>query len=150
MKKIILGLLTAMALTFSGCNTSNEDSDIISGSNVQKGLSDEELAKEPVFTVVDQQPEYPGGVQAMYKFLGENIKYPAEASKNRIQGKVFLTFVIGSTGKIREVEILKGVSNSLDKESIRVVKAMPKWTPGRNDGKAVAVKYNLPISFVLE
>ncbi len=150
MKKIILGLLTATALTFSGCNTSDSDSGIISGSNVQKELSDEELAKEPVFTVVDQQPEYPGGIQAMYKFLGENIKYPAEASKNRIQGKVFLTFIIGSTGKIRDVKILKGVSDSLDQESIRVVKAMPKWTPGRKDGKAVAVKYNLPISFVLE
>lgn len=148
MKKLLLTALAATVLTFSGCNTS--DPDVTPATNQPKELTDEELAKEPVLTVVDQQPEYPGGVQAMYKFLGESIRYPAEDSKNRIQGKVYLTFVIGSTGKIRDVEIVKGVSDSLDKESMRVIKAMPKWTPGRKDGKAVAVRYNLPISFVLE
>ena len=148
MKKIIFGLLTVMALTFSGCNTSNPK--IISGSNLPNELSDEELAKEPVFTEADQQPEYPGGVQAMYKFLADNIKYPTEDAKNKVQGKVYLTFVIGSTGKIRDVEVMKGVSGNLDREAARVIKAMPKWRPGRKDGKPVAVKYNLPIGFALE
>ncbi len=148
MKKILLGLLAATALSFSGCSTS--DPDVAPDANQQKELTDEELAKEPVFTEVDQQPEYPGGIQAMYTFLGTNIRYPTEASKNRIQGKVFLTFVIGSTGKVREVEVVKGVSESLDQESMRVIKMMPKWTPARKDGKAVASRYNLPISFVLE
>lgn len=146
MKKLTIALLMATALTFSGCNTSDKDDDIISGSN----LTEQELANEPVFTVVDQQPEFPGGVQAMYRFLGENVRYPAEASKNKIQGKVFLTFVIGSNGKVRNVEVLQGVHSSLDTEATRVVNTMPKWIPGKKDGKKVAVRYNLPISFKLE
>lgn len=146
MRKITITLLMAMALTFAGCNVGDKDDDIISGSN----LTEKELANEPVFTVVDQQPEFPGGVQAMYTFFGQNIRYPAEASKQNIQGKVFLTFVIGSDGKVRKVEVLKGVHSSVDAEAMRVINTMPKWTPGKKDGKNVAVQFNLPISFLLE
>ncbi len=86
MKKITITLLMAMALTFVGCHTSDQD-DVISGSNFDKELTEKELADEKVYTIVDQQPEYPGGAQAMFRFLGENIRYPREASEQKHPGK---------------------------------------------------------------
>lgn len=147
MKKTLVTLLTASALLINGCNTDSRDSEIVSGSNLK---TDKALLDEMVYTVTDEAPEFPGGLQSMYQFLGNNIRYPEKASKANVQGKVFLTFVVGSTGKIRDVKTLKGVGFGMDEEAERVVKAMPKWNPGRKDGKNVAVKYNLPISFQLE
>ena len=111
-----------------------------------------EAAPEPekVFTVVEQQPEFPGGTSEMYKYLSKNIKYPGAASRANVSGKVFMSFVVNVDGSIQDVTVLKGLGFGCDEEAMRVVKAMPKWKPGKQSGRAVRVKYNLPINFQLE
>lgn len=95
-------------------------------------------------------PQFPGGEKKMMLYLMENVRYPAEAQKNQEQGKVIVVFVVSETGEIREVSVKKGVSPSLDKEAVRVVKSMPAWTPGKNGGKNVACYYALPVHFKLK
>lgn len=103
----------------------------------------------PIFTVVEVQPEYPGGNAEMFKFLGRKIKYPTAASKANVGGKVFVSFVVTDNGDIKDVTILKGIGFGCDEEAARVVSMFPKWTPGRQNGKAVNVKYTIPIKFQL-
>lgn len=109
-----------------------------------------EQEDKTTFTVVEKMPEYPGGSEALFKFLKENIKYPVKAQELGIQGKVFVQFVVNTDGAIDEVKILRGVNPALDAEAIRIVKAMPKWTPGMQKGKNVRVNYTLPINFRLQ
>ncbi len=110
----------------------------------------EEVVEEEIFTIVESMPEFPGGGQeALFKYLQKEMKYPQVAKENGIQGTVFVNFVVGKDGKIRDVKILRGVNKMLDDEAIRVVKAMPSWKPGKQRGKAVSVSYNLPIKFTL-
>jgi TonB family protein len=109
---------------------------------------DDEANVEKVFDVVDQSPEFPDG--NVLKFVAENIFYPVKAQENKMEGKVTVKFVIKSDGSIDNVRILRGVSESLDNEAIRIVKAMPKWIPGRQNGKAVNVYFTLPIDFKLQ
>jgi protein TonB len=94
-------------------------------------------------------PEFPGGVDAMNRYLVRNIKYPLIAQENGIQGRVICQFVVNSDGKIVDVQVVRGVEASLDKEAVRVIQSMPAWTPGRQGGKNVRVKYTLPIRFKL-
>ncbi|MBD2699887.1 TonB family protein [Spirosoma sp. BT702] len=105
--------------------------------------------QDPVFTVVEQQPTFPGGMQALWQYLARNLRYPKEAREKRIQGRVFVRFVVASTGSIRDVSVLKGIGSGCDEEAVRVVSQMPAWKPGQQQGKAVSVLYNLPINFSL-
>ena len=105
---------------------------------------------DEVFTVVEQQPEFQGGTAAMYAWLGKNIKYPAAAQRANISGKVFVSFTVNTDGSITDAQVLKGLGFGTDEEAIRVVKSMPRWKPGKQSGRSVRVKYNLPISFQLE
>ncbi|MCB9364687.1 MAG: energy transducer TonB [Flavobacteriales bacterium] len=110
----------------------------------------EEVVEEEIFTIVESMPEFPGGGQeALFKYLQKEMKYPQIAKENGIQGTVFVNFVVGKDGKIRDAKILRGVNKMLDEEAIRVVKAMPSWKPGKQRGKPVSVSYNLPIKFTL-
>ncbi len=111
---------------------------------------EEEVVEEEVFTIVESMPEFPGGVPKMMKFLADNTKYPPAAKANGITGKVFVNFTVGKNGKIRDIKIIRGVHDLLDKEAIRVVKAMPAWKPGKQRGKAVSVSFNLPINFIFK
>ena len=103
-----------------------------------------------VFDVVEQMPSYPGGMGALMQYLSSNIKYPAIAEENGIQGRVICTFVVERDGSITDVKIAKSVDPSLDKEAMRVVSKMPKWIPGKQNGSAVRVKYTLPVTFRLQ
>ncbi|MBR2359300.1 MAG: TonB family protein [Bacteroidaceae bacterium] len=105
---------------------------------------------EEVFMVVENMPEFPGGTAELMKFLAQNIKYPVEAQKENVQGRVVVQFVVSKTGKITDPTIARSVSPELDAEAIRVVKAMPNWKPGTQRGQAVNVKFNIPISFRLD
>ncbi len=105
---------------------------------------------DEVFTVVEQVPYFPGGANAMYKFLGDNMRYPEAAVTKHKQGKVFVTFVVNTDGSLSDIQILKGIGYGCDEEAVRVMKLMPKWIPGHQSGRPVAVKYNLPINFQLE
>ncbi|WP_340112431.1 energy transducer TonB [Maribellus mangrovi] len=111
--------------------------------------SAQDTEKEKVYTEVDVMPEYPGGQDAFLKFISENVKYPENAKKNEIQGKVFVNFVVDETGAVTKVKVVRGVDPELDKEAVRVIKLLEKFTPGTKDGKAVKVKYTVPINFAL-
>lgn len=102
---------------------------------------------EEVFTYVEQMPEFPGGQEAMVKFLSENIHYPMEARNDSIVGKVLVQFTVSSEGYVTDAHILKSVRTDIDNEALRVVRMMPKWQPGKQNGKPVYVRYNLPIKF---
>lgn len=107
--------------------------------------------EQPVsIAMVEQKPEFPGGEAAMYKWLGENIVYPAAASEEGVQGRVVVEFVVGKDGSITNVRVVRPRHPALDKEALRVVKAMPKWVPGRNNGQPVKVTYTLPVTFRLQ
>ena len=105
---------------------------------------------DPIFTEVDEMPEFPNGQDALMRYLMENLRYPQEARDQRIQGTVFVTFVVEKDGSVTDIKTLRGVAPSLDEESIRVVKAMPKWEPGVLKGEPVRVQFNLPLRFVLD
>ena len=102
-----------------------------------------------IFDVVEQMPSFPGGNGALMKYLSSNIKYPTIAEENGVQGKVIVQFVVGRDGSISGAKVVKSVDPSLDKEAIRVVKSMPKWIPGKQNGQSVNVKYTLPVTFQL-
>ncbi len=105
---------------------------------------------QKIFDVVEQQPSFPGGNAALMQWLGQNIHYPAVAEENGIQGRVVVSFVVEPDGSISNVQVVRGVDPSLDKEAVRVCKQMPKWNPGKQNGQAVRVKYNLPVQFKLQ
>lgn len=106
--------------------------------------------EEQVFTVVEEMPEYPGGMSEFMKFIAKNIKYPADALQGKVEGRVIARFVVCKDGSISDIEIMRSVSPSLDAEAVRVLKLMPKWKPGRQRGKAVPVKFTVPVTFRLE
>jgi protein TonB len=108
-----------------------------------------EVEDNQVYTFVEQNAEFPGGTEAMYKFINKNVKYPAQARRMGTEGKVFVGFVINKDGSIVDVGIVKGISAECDKEAMRVVQMMPPWKAGKQNGKAVRVKFILPINFKL-
>lgn len=103
-----------------------------------------------IFQVVEQMPEFPGGMQSLMAYLSKNIKYPSVAQDNGIQGRVLVSFVVNKDGSIVDPEVIKSVDAALDKEAMRVIKAMPKWNPGKQRGKPVRVKYTVPVLFRLQ
>ena len=102
---------------------------------------------DKMYDVVEEQPSFPGGQGALMTYLRETIKYPAEAAKQGIEGRVIVQFVVGSDGTVGDAKVMRGVDPLLDQEALRVINAMPKWTPGKQDGKVVAVKYTIPVTF---
>lgn len=110
----------------------------------------QEAEQNKVFDVVEQQPQFPGGMGALNQWLGSNIKYPAMAAENGIEGRVIVQFVVERDGSVSGVHVVRGVDSSLDKEATRVVAQMPKWIPGKQNGSAVRVKYTVPVTFRLE
>lgn len=127
------------------------------GSDVSIGNQDVEQPQivapippqDEVFTVTEQMPEFPGGQEALMEFIRSNIRYPEQAKDLGIQGKVICSFVVDKSGEISKVNVLRGIGHGCDQEAVRVLRAMPKWKPGKQNGKAVNVKYNIPISFKL-
>ncbi len=125
-----------------------------------KAVQEQVIVKEPepevkpkeeeIFVAVEQQAEFPGGQGALMKWLGNNIRYPEAAAQNDIQGRVIVKFVVEKDGSIGDAVIVKGVDKDLDREALRVVKKMPKWQPGKNNGVAVRSYFTLPVSFKLQ
>lgn len=113
-------------------------------------MPEEEFEEEEIFTIVEKMPSFPGGIESLFSYLGQNIEYPDMAKDARIEGKVYITFVVDRDGSIADVQVLRGIGGGCDEEAIRVVKGMPKWDPGEQRGKAVRVQYNLPINFILK
>ena len=127
----------------------DKDVEVVIAAPVEAPVEEEE--EEVVFVVVETMPEFPGGQQALFKYLRENVKYPVIAQENGIQGRVICQFVVNKDGSIVDVEVVRsGGDASLDKEAVRVIKSMPKWKPGKQRGKAVRVKYTVPVNFRLQ
>ena len=127
----------------------DKEAEVVIAAPVEAPQEDEE--EEVVFVVVESMPEFPGGQQALFKYLSENVKYPVIAQENGIQGRVICQFVVNKDGSIVDVEVVRsGGDASLDKEAVRVIKSMPKWKPGKQRGKAVRVKYTVPVNFKLQ
>jgi periplasmic protein TonB len=105
---------------------------------------------KPVFTIVEEMPSFPGGEAERNKFLATNIVYPQQATENGIQGTVYVSFVVDSKGNVTDVKVLRGIGGGCDEEALRVVKMMPQWHPGKQNGKQVRVLFNMPIYFKLQ
>lgn len=129
--------------------------------DIRKEVVQKEVVEEPVkvevkeegpvnIAMVEQKPSFPGGDAAMYTWLGQNINYPPAAAEEGASGKVIVQFIVEKDGSISNVKVVRGKHPALDAEAVRVVKKMPKWTPGRNNGMPVRVTYNLPVSFQLK
>lgn len=110
----------------------------------------EEEDDNKVFDMVEQQPSFPGGMGELMSWIGNHLKYPPIAAENGIEGKVIIQFVVGKNGSIRDANVVRSLNPSCDKEALRVVNAMPRWLPGKQNGKEVSVKYTLPIQFKLQ
>ena len=115
-------------------------------------IADEKPKEEEtkVFDVVEQMPEFPGGQAALLKWISDHIKYPAIAEENGIQGRVVCTFVVERDGSVTDVQVARSIDPSLDKEAVRVLKQMPRWNPGKQNGASVRVKYTVPVTFRLQ
>ena len=126
------------------------------GGEVLKAKDDIKAPEPPkheenkILTVVEQMPMYPGGDAALMQYLSSNIHYPAVAAENGVQGRVVVGFVVERDGSITDVNVMRSVDPSLDREAVRVVKNMPRWTPGKQNGSAVRVKYQVPVTFRLQ
>ena len=116
---------------------------------VVKEPEPEPVKEEEIFVAVEQQPEFPGGTAALMKWLASNVRYPQMALENGISGRVIVKFVVEKDGSVSGVTLVRGVDKDLDREAIRVVKSMPKWQPGKNNGQAVRCYFNLPVNFKL-
>ena len=127
----------------------DKDVEVVIAPPVEAPVEEEE--EEVVFMVVESMPEFPGGQQALFKYLAENVKYPVIAQENGIQGRVICQFVVNKDGSIVDVVAVRSSGEaSLDKEAIRVISSMPKWKPGKQRGKPVRVKYTVPVNFRLQ
>ncbi len=122
-----------------------DEETVVEDVDVEEEESDEVFQ----FAVIEDKPEFPGGMGKLMQYLGKNTKFPQIAKENGIQGRVFIQFVIDKKGKVTNVEVVRGVDPYLDKEALRVVKAMPAWKPGKQRGKPVKVSYIVPINFKL-
>jgi len=113
-------------------------------------LEAQEPAEKMVFKVVEKMPEFPGGTDALKTFISQNVKYPSEAVRDSITGKVFVSFVVDSMGKVTDTKIERSVHSLLDEEALRVINELPDWKPGTQRGKAVNVVFTVPIQFALK
>lgn len=147
--KAVAALPVAAVLMVVGCKpavTENPDTSVEAYASIHDMPAD----TTDTYLMVEAEPEFPGGMEALMKYLSENIKYPEQAKKENIQGKVYMRFVVEKDGSIVDAEILRGIGGGCDEEALRVVNAMPKWEPGKQKGTPVRVQYNLPIVFKLQ
>ena len=131
--------------------SSEETGQAVEIAYVPPTVEEEEVEEQEIFEVVEQMPEFPnGGMAGLMQFLSKNIKYPTIAEENGTQGRVTVQFVVNADGSIVDAKVIRGVDPYLDKEALRVINSMPKWKPGMQRGKAVRVKYTVPVMFRLQ
>jgi len=147
---LITGMLSSILLIQLNGNSQVEKSVSTEDSVVNTIKVKSKEDSNVVFDVVEKMPEFPGGQVAMIDFLSKNINYPLAALEQGVQGRVYVQFVIWKDGSVRDVEVIRGVCQSLDNEAIRVIKMMPNWGPGIQRGVAVNARYTLPIKFKLD
>ncbi|NOX45513.1 MAG: M56 family metallopeptidase [Chlorobi bacterium] len=142
---LVVPLMLLIAFVVS-CNSEDLNEEL----KEAKEIIEVKNGQTDIFTVVEEMPTFPGGDEARMKYLVENIRYPEVAQKNGIQGRVFITFVVEEDGYLSNVKVLRGIGGGCDEEAVRVIENMPKWEPGKQNGKAVRVQFNMPIMFKLD
>lgn len=149
---------TELKVVEDDAEITNEVGIIDAGDNANKAQEEfvpieveeeEEADEEDIFISVEEDPEFPGGLEALAKYLAENIKYPQLAKENNITGRVYVTFVVEKNGTVGNVRVLQDIGGGCGAEAVRVVKSMPKWKPGKQSGRAVRTQFNLPVGFYL-
>lgn len=153
--KVLAALPVVALLMMVGCQPAESPKDDTTAVTPQQeepvyDMGPTQLADGEEANVVDESPEYPGGMEALYKYLAENIHYPEQAKNDQIQGRVVISFVVEKDGSISDAKVVRGIGGGCDEEALRVVNAMPKWTPGKMRGEVVRVNFNLPITFKLQ
>ena len=152
--KVLAALPVVALLTMVGCKPATEKA--VDQEEIPFEYSGEDKSApmdadtDQVFQVVEVDPEFPGGMEALIKYLSENIKYPEQAKKDKIQGRVYISFVVEKDGSVADAKVLRGIGGGCDEEALRVVNAMPKWTPGKQRNTPVRVQFNLPVAFKLQ
>jgi len=144
--KLVVALM-ALNLVFFACSGPIQNEDIVASSQNNEQSVDPDYV---VFTVVEEMPEFPGGMDELINYLSTSVNYPEAAKEKGIQGRVFLNFIVDSDGSIDSVKVLRGIGGGCDDEAVRVIAAMPNWKPGMQRGEAVRVSYNIPIKFTLD
>lgn len=142
--------IKSIQIFHSKCNSDSTISYIFEKTKEELNSSEIQVSdNSPVFTIVEEMPSYPGGENAKNRFLAENIVYPSRATSAGIHGTIYISFIIDRGGFVTDVKVLRGIGGGCDEEAVRVVNLMPKWIPGKQNGKTVRVLFNMPISFGL-
>ena len=154
MKKEVLFTATAIiGLLLTGCNatpSTEQGTTPDSATETTAAPADStSLPVDSVFEVAEVMPEFPGGTQALFKFIGENLQYPQNAIDGQIEGRVVVQFVVDKEGKVGNIQVVRSIDKMLDQAAIDVVRALPDWKPGMQDGQPVNVRYTLPVNFKL-
>ena len=152
--KVLVALPVVALLTMVGCKPATgkavDQEEIPFEYSGEDKSAPMDADTDQVFQVVEVDPEFPGGMEALIKYLSENIKYPEQAKKDKIQGRVYISFVVEKDGSVADAKVLRGIGGGCDEEALRVVNAMPKWTPGKMRNTPVRVQFNLPVAFKLQ
>ena len=151
-KELLFTATAAIALLLAGCNANTKAE---TAAPDESGATTETAAPAPmptdsVYEVAEVMPEFPGGTQALFEFISKNLEYPQNAIDGQIEGRVVVQFVVDKTGKVGNIQVVRSIDKMLDQAAIDVVRALPAWKPGMQDGKPVNVKYTMPIVFKLQ
>ena len=151
-KELLFAALASVSLLLAGCNANPQQTETAAPDASDTATETAAPAPTPtdsVYEVAEVMPEFPGGTQALFKFISENLEYPQHAIDGQIEGRVVVQFVVDKTGKVGNIQVVRSIDKLLDQAAIDVVRALPAWKPGRQNGKPVNVRYTLPIVFKL-
>ena len=152
-KELLFAALASVSLLLAGCNANPQQTETAAPDASDTATETAAPAPTPtdsVYEVAEVMPEFPGGTQALFKFISENLEYPQHAIDGQIEGRVVVQFVVDKAGKVDNIQVVRSIDKMLDQAAIDVVRALPAWKPGMQNGKPVNVRYNLPIAFKLQ
>ena len=151
-KELLFAALASVSLLLAGCNANPQQTETATPDASDTATETAAPAPTPtdsVYEVAEVMPEFPGGTQALFKFISENLEYPQHAIDGQIEGRVVVQFVVDKTGKVGNIQVVRSIDKLLDQAAIDVVRALPAWKPGMQNGQPVNVRYTLPVSFKL-
>ena len=151
-KELLFAVLASVSLLLAGCNANPQQTETAAPDASDTATETAAPAPTPtdsVYEVAEVMPEFPGGTQALFKFISENLEYPQHAIDGQIEGRVVVQFVVDKTGKVGNIQVVRSIDKLLDQAAIDVVRALPAWKPGMQNGQPVNVRYTLPVSFKL-
>ena len=151
-KELLFAALASVSLLLAGCNANPQQTETAAPDASDTATETAAPAPTPtdsVYEVAEVMPEFPGGTQALFKFISENLEYPQHAIDGQSEGRVVVQFVVDKTGKVGNIQVVRSIDKLLDQAAIDVVRALPAWKPGMQNGQPVNVRYTLPVSFKL-